>query len=230
MKTFFGIALLACILTNTLLGNSFTVKTVKGIVEVRHGVSEEWKRVKVGDLLKPEDSMRTGKNSSATVFVDQKKSIAIPELSLIDLSDLRQLNQEDFLLKLAMENILSVPAREDQNLALPNAAVIHGSDKSKNDTEQKSNINVGEMQLHGTKVLFDNSFFATSILKSKETMRKYPELKLNYDTRLMIAAAFEKMRLKNEAIKEYTLLISEPLPPAQIKTVQESIERLKAEK
>ncbi|MFH0990169.1 MAG: hypothetical protein V1799_09160 [bacterium] len=230
MKTIIGVILLASIFTTIVLANSFMVKSVKGIVEVRRGVTEEWKRVKVGDVLKPEDSMRTGKNASASLIVDQKKMIAVPELSLIDLSDLRQLNQEDFLLKLAMENILSVPAREDQNLTLPNATIIHGTDKSKSDSEQKSDVHVGTMQLHGTKVLFDNAFFATSILKSKETMRKFPELKLDYDSRLLIAVAFEKMKLKNEAIKEYSLLSAEQLPPAKLKAIQESLDRLKAEK
>ncbi|MBI3578510.1 MAG: hypothetical protein HY276_07260 [Ignavibacteriales bacterium] len=212
-----------------LFGNTFTVKAVKGIVEVRRDVKEEWKRVKVGDVLKPEDSMRTGKSSSATIVSDAKR-LTVPELSIIDLSDVRELSQKDFLLKLAMENILAVPQRDRDSIMIPTATVLHGADNGKEDAAMESSVETGLMQLQGTKVLFDNAFYATSVLKSKETLRKYPELKANYDTRLMIAQAFEKLRLVNEAITEYSMLTKEELPSPLAKKVQTSLQRLKQAK
>ena len=83
------------------------------------------------------------------------------------------------------------------------------------------------MQLQGARVLFDNAFFGTSILKTKETFRTFPELKANYDARILTAQAFEKMHLTNEAVAEYALLAKENLTPAQQKVVQGSIGRLK---
>ncbi len=204
----------------------FVVKAVKGTVEVRRGVTEEWKKVKVGDLLKPEDSMRTGAGSSAVIEADKKK-LTVPEMAILDISDVRQLSQEDFLLKLAMENILAVPPREKDELAIPSATVLHGTDKSRTDQPVFSDAKVGEMELKGARVLYDNTYYATAVLKSKETLRMHPELRSNLDARLTIAAAFEKMKLTKEAITEYSLLSQESLPASTAKKVQMSLEKLK---
>lgn len=216
-------------LTLPLFANTFIVKAVKGTVEVRRDVKEEWRRVKLGDVLKPEDSMRTGKNSSATIVSDAKR-LTVPELSIIDLSDVRELSQKEFLLKLAMENILAVPQRDRDSIMIPTTTVLHGADNGKEDATVVSSLEVGRMQLQGTKVLFDNAFYATSVLKSKETLRKYPELKSNYDARLTIAQAFEKLKLVNEAITEYSMLTKEDLPSPLAKNVQASLQRLKQAK
>ncbi len=209
-----------------VLANDFTVKTVRGTVEVRRGVNEEWKKLKAGDILKPEDTMRTG-NSAAATIESVNKTLSVPELTMIDISDVRNLTQEEFLLKLAMENILAVPEREENETVLPSTTVLRGSNKEKEVLEDARSLEVGTMQLQGARVLFDNAFFGTSILKTKETFRTYPELKSNYDARILTAQAFEKMRLTNEAVAEYALLAKENLTPVQQKVVQGSIGRLK---
>jgi hypothetical protein len=209
-----------------LLAADFTVRAVKGTVEVRRGVMEEWRKVKVGDLLKPEDSMRTGPGASATIEMDKRK-LVVPELTILDISDVRQLSQEDFLLKLAMENILAVPPREKDELSIPSATVLHGENKSKADLPVSTDGKVGEMQLHGARVLYDNTYYATSILKSKETLRTHPEVRSNYDARFTVAMAFEKMKLTKEAITEYSLLSKENLPAPQAKKVQSALDKLK---
>lgn len=217
---------IAGLLAVPLRAGEIVVKAVKGSVEMRKGVTEEWRKVKVGDLLKPEDSMRTGPGSSATIEADRRK-LHIPEMAILDMSDVRQLSQEDFLLKLAMQNILAVPPRENDDLSIPSATVLHGANASKTDAPVYTDTKVGEMELHGVKVLFDNSYYATAILKSKETLRTHPELKSNFDARITVATAFEKMKLTKEAVTEYSLLAKENLPSAQAKKVQLALERLK---
>jgi hypothetical protein len=214
------------LLVMPLIAGDFTVKAVKGNVEVRKGVMEEWKKVRVGDPLKPEDSMRTGPGSTATIEADKRK-LTIPEMTILDISDVRQLSQEDFLLKLAMQNILAVPPRERDELSIPSATVLHGDNASKTNTPVFPDTKVGEMELHGARVLFENSYYATSILKSKETLRTHPELKANFDARLTVATAFEKMKLNKEAVTEYSLLARENLVSSQAKKVQVALERLK---
>ena len=218
--------LLAALLAIPVRAADFVVRSIKGTVEVRKGVMEEWKKLKVGDLLKPEDSMRTGPGSTATIETDKRK-LTVPEMTILDISDIRQLSQEDFLLKLAMQNILAVPPRDRDDLSVPSATVIHGDNVAKSNSPVSSDSNEGEMQLHGARVLFDNSYFATSILKSKETLRTHPELKANFDARLTVATAFEKMKLTKEALTEYSLLSKENLPSSQAKKVQVALDRLK---
>lgn len=226
MRMRYLLIVMMSLLVLPLLAADFTVKAVKGTVEVRRGVMEEWRKIKVGDLLKPEDSMRTGPGASATIEIDKRK-LVVPEQTILDISDVRQLSQEDFLMKLAMENILAVPPREKDELSIPSATVLHGDNKSKTDLAVLPDVKVGEMQLHGARVLYDNSYYATSILKSKETLRTHPEVRSDYDARLTVAMAFEKMKLTKEAITEYSLLSKENLPAAQAKKVQGALEKLK---
>ena len=229
MRTRILWVIMASLLAFPLLAGDFVVKAVKGTVEVRKGVMEEWKKVKVGDLLKPEDSMRTGPGATATIEADKRK-LTVPEMTILDISDVRQLSQEDFLLKLAMQNILAVPPRERDELSIPSATVLHGDNAAKTNAPALTDTKVGEMELHGARVLFDNSYYGTSILKSKETLRTHPELKTNYDARLTVATAFEKMKLTKEAVTEYSLLAKENLPSAQAKKVQVALDRLKQSK
>ncbi len=221
-----GALLMLAAFTFPLFANTFEVKAVKGTVEVRKGVSEEWTTVSVGDILRPEDTMRTGKKSSAVIAFDGKR-LTIPEQTMLDLSDFRQMSQEEFLLKLAMENILAVPPREQNGIVIPSVTILHGGEVSKESTVPEANPEVGAMQIQGARVLYDNAFYESSVLKAKETVRKYPELPSRYDARLMIASAFEKLKFYSEALTEYLLLSTEDLPSAKKQQAQSSIARLK---
>ncbi len=225
MKRVVSVVILSLV-TVALCANDFTVKAVKGSVEVRRGVSEEWKKLSVGDVLKPEDSMRTGRGASA-IIESSSRNLTVPEMAIIDISDVRELTQEEFLLKLAMENILAVPPRNNHDVMIPSTTVLRGSDRSKEESAAPPHVETGAMQLHGARVLFENSLYGTSILKSKEVFRIYPTLKTDYHARMMVAQAFERLKLTNEAVTEYSLLAKESLTPQQAKQVQSAIERLK---
>ncbi len=209
-----------------LLANSYVVKAVKGTVEVRRGVAEEWKTVQVGDVLRPEDTMRTGKKSSAAIAVDGKQ-LAVPEQTMVDISDFRQMTQAEFLLKLAMENILAVPPRDNGTMTIPRTTVLHGAEAGKESAGSVTKVDAGVMQLKGAKLLYDNAYYATSVLKTKETYRLYPDLQSNIDSRIRMASAFEKMKLANEALAEYSGLQKDQLPAQQQATVKSAIERIR---
>ena len=115
------------------------VTALKGDVQIRHGASETWQQVSVGDILKPDDSMKSGKLSSATVMLDDGKKLTVPEQVIVDISDLRNLTQEDFLLKLAMEQVrsISLPA-QDQPLNLPSTTTLHGTQQGMSDITAKN--------------------------------------------------------------------------------------------
>lgn len=209
-----------------ILANTYSVKAVRGTVEVRRGVAEEWRTVKVGDLLRPEDSMRTGKKSSATIAIDGKQ-LTVPEQTIVDIADFRSMTQEEFLLKLAMENVLAVPPRENGNFAIPRTTVLHGAEPGKESAGTVPKTEMGTMQLQGAKLLYDNSYYATSVLKTKETFRLYPDLGSNVDARVRMAGAFEKMKLTNEAMTEYSGLSKQQLSNSQQSLVHSGIERVR---
>ena len=44
----------------TLRGGEITLQKVQGDVQLRQGISEVWHQVAAGDVLKPDDTIRTG--------------------------------------------------------------------------------------------------------------------------------------------------------------------------
>jgi hypothetical protein len=218
------IALMCC---QSIMAGNIAVKHVKGKAEIQSGVSEAWVNAKPGALLSPESTIKTGRKSSLTILADGKR-LVIPELTLVDVGDLRQMPQEELLLKLAMADVRVAPPRDESDgTTIPNTTIVHGSDMAAPDIEAKNGESLSEMEVRGTKILYNYGFYATCILRAKETMLYYPELKSRFEFRYTIARAFERMRLKGEALGEYVSLTKEKLSSSQRKRVEDDIRRLK---
>jgi hypothetical protein len=201
---------------------------MKGEVSVRHGVSEQWLTVAQGDVLKPEDSIRLGKKASATVLTENGTKLLIPEMTVLDLSDLRMLTQEELLLKLAMERVRIAPDQGRENdFHIPRTTTIHGSNMGTAPAVISAVLNAGIMQLNGVKVLYNNGYYATSVLKAKEIFRLTPETTNSIDARLMVASALEKLNVRSEALTEYTEIAKENLSQSQRTLVEGRIAQLK---
>ncbi len=229
MKRFliFGVALLVFLMS--AMAEDYIVKNVKGKAKVRHGVSEQWTDITVGDVLKPEDTFMTEPGGSAVLIKPSGIKLTIPESSMIDIIDLRNMSQDELLLKLAMENIRSVPTQKRSNdLNVPNTTVVHGADISRDAEMLKmAPKEVGDLQMHGVEVLYNNSFYATGIIKSKSLMRLFPESKDEFAFRFQLAKAFEQVRLYDEALTEYVALSHEQLTKDQRSKLDKTIQQLK---
>jgi len=217
-------------LSNYSFGREVKIISLNGNVAVRHGIQEEWVSAAVGDILKPDDSIESGKNSSITLLVDGRTKITIPESVIIDISDLRVVTQDELLLKIAMESIRAIPRdKSDDELYIPRITTVHGENRGSVSNKITLSTEIGLKQLKGSKILFDNKYYATSILRAKEVFRIYPELKTKTEFHLMVAEAFEKLNLLEEALNEYLNLFNEELSPKEKKFVAEKIESLKKE-
>jgi hypothetical protein len=219
------LAVLTC--CYTLTAGEITVKRVKGTAEVRHGVSEAWTKLKAGTSLGPESSIKTGKNSSLTMLVGDRRVI-VPERTMMDLADLREMSQEELLLKLAEADVRVAPSRDGSDeTTIPNTTVVHGRNMAVPEITTNNQIDIREMEVRGTKLLYNYGFYPTCILKAKQTMLYYPELKSRFEFRSMIGQALEKMGLNGEALSEYISITKEKLSSSQRKTIEENIKRLK---
>ncbi|MBA4313433.1 MAG: hypothetical protein C0417_12490 [Chlorobiaceae bacterium] len=204
----------------------FKVIGLKGAATVRHGVNERWISVSVGDVLSSDDSIELDKQSSATLLTGTAK-ITLPEMVIVDLSDLRLLSQEDLLMKLAMENIKSIPPRDDiRELNIPRVTTVHGEKREQSTTKAQSDIQNGVKQLNGCKVLYRSGYYATCALKVKQVFRLYPILTEDLDIRMLIASSFEKMNLNKEALEEYHALLEKSLPEEKRLKLNKKIELL----
>lgn len=230
MKRFITILGMMIFLVLTIQAEDFLVKNLKGKAKIRHGVLETWTAVSVGDTLKPEDTILTERGSTMVIFRSTGIRYSIPEGSMLDIADLRNLTQDELLLRLAMENIKSVPAQQRSNdINIPNTTIVHGDDISKDAEALKlPRTEVGSLQMHGVEVLYDNSFYASGILKSKALMRLFPEARDEFAFRFQLARAFEQVNLYDEALTECVSLSQQPLSKEQKTKLERTIQQLKS--
>ena len=231
MKTI--IFLTALMLTTALgvQGTDIKVIEVNGTVSVRHGVSENWNPVAVGDVLKPEDTIELVKRSSVVLLVDGVKKIIFPEDMMIEISDLRMLSQEDVLLKLAMEKVRSVPQKDNRNQPdIPRMTTVYGTNKEFKTYGPEISRDAGLKQLKGTKVLFEHGYFGTCVIRTKGITRLFPGLPTAIEARLRAANALEKIDLRLEALEEYINIGKDDLTPEQKSFVDSKINELREPK
>ncbi len=227
MKTITSIIALLLV-TGMFAQADMKIMSIQGDVKVRHGAEEGWVSVAAGDVVKPEDSMRSGRGSTAVLLVDGATRLTLPELVIVDCSDLRTLTQEELLLKLAMEGIRSLPQQKrDGDMSIPRTTTVHGSRTEASSPLQPGSKDGFILQLNGTKVLHENGFYATMVLRAKEVFRLSPTLRSRYDVRLLVADAFEKMQLNGEALGEYNSLSKEKLSLRDRAVVERRIAVLK---
>jgi hypothetical protein len=228
-----GMVALLMLLVSVAVAGGIQVQRMQGDVSVRQGVTEVWTRVAVGDVLRPDDTMKTGLKGSAVLMVSMGngtfKRISLPPEVIVDMSDIRELSQDELMLKLTMEKVRSSPYEwKNEDLQVPNAAVIHGTDKSTGSAALENDPAVGLMQLNGTRVLYENGYYSTCALKAMEVFRFHPSLAGRFEDRLLVAEALEKARLRGEAINEYgTMLKMQSLTVKQRDLVQARMEDLK---
>ena len=207
-----------------------SVQKIQGDVQVRHGVTEHWSTIATGDVLKPDDSMRTGKNGLAVILALKggiQKHITLPAEVIVDMADVRDLTAEELMLKLTMERVRSSPYKSPEDLTAPNAGVVHGGNERPGPGLPENDPAAGTMQWNGTHVLFDNGFYSTCALKGMELYRLYPETAKSYANRMIVAQSLERANLRGEALSEYTAILSmDGLSPVQQSSVREEMKQL----
>jgi len=234
MKTIIVILMLGVACGVSAAAEAITIQRAEGEVSVRHGVAEVWNKVAPGDLLRPNDTMRTGKGGNVVLLVRlgtdaASKRITLPPHVIVDMSDIRELSQEELMLKLTMEQVRGSSYQwKNDGMAIPDAAVVHGANDAAPVPLSENDIQTGHLQLNGVRVLYENGFFASCVLRAMEVFRLYPALGASFEHRLMLAEAMEKANLRGEALAEYgSVSRLEGLTPGQQQQVQSRLQTLR---
>ncbi len=201
------------------------IGSMQGDVTVRHGAAEEWVAVAVGDVLRPEDSVRMGEGSSATITIDdgagERRKVGLPPNVIVDIADLREMTRSDLLMKLAMEDVRSAPKKPSGGGGeMQKTTTTRAGDRDAGPAKQASAGSLNELRLNGARVLHDNGFYGPCVLRSREILRIEPGLNGRVDSRLLMADALEKMDLGTEAYGVYRSLAAEKLSADEQKLVE----------
>ncbi|MEO8168740.1 MAG: hypothetical protein ABI623_10860, partial [bacterium] len=107
-------------------GEYISLQKIQGDVSVRPGVTETWIKAKTGDVLKADATVRTGSASYALIVLSSSsKKISLPPDVMVDISDIRDLTQEELMLKLTMEKVRSSSYEwKNKEMNMPNTTVV----------------------------------------------------------------------------------------------------------
>lgn len=225
------IAFLLTLLLTSLAwgGEQVMLQNAQGEVLIRPGVAERWMKARTGSLLRPDATLKTGKQSTAVIVLPAlNKTISLPPEVMVDISDIRELTQEELMLKLTMERVRASSYEwKKKEMEIPGTTAFRGEEKERSVGGSDGDLEEGRFQLNGTRVLYNNGFYSTSALKAMDVLRRYPPL-AKFENRLLIADALEKSDLKGEALNEYITLSQIPdLTTEQKELVATRIAQLK---
>ena len=215
------------LVTSGALAQSVSIQKIRGEVSVRHGVTEQWLSVAVGDVLRPDDTMKTGPKGSAVVASTNGagiRRIVLPPDVIVDVADIRDLTPSELMLRLTMEKVRSSKYRSKDDPEVPNAAIVHGSNVTDGEPLAENPQGPALLEWNGVGVLFNNAFYPTCVLKGMELFRLYPETARTFDNRFMVAQALERSSLPSEALNEYASILTIPgLAPEKSGLVKQHI-------
>jgi len=178
----------------------FKVVNVNGDVNYRSGTSEDWNKIKDGEVLKPNDFISTAENSSVQIK-GNGAVISIGELSAVSISSIKKMSTDELLLALAMEDMINTPKTNSKGYS-GNTAVYGDKEGTGKDTEMKVD-DFGIKRLNGAMQLSKNGLMESSVVFAKETYRKYPETKQVASYRIFFADILYEKGLYEEALGEY---------------------------
>lgn len=216
------------LLTTGLLSSaegSFTVERIEGEVVIRRGVDEAWQPVRVGTVVRPEDTIRTGKHSLVVMRRDDGTVYRIPAETLVDGADFRWMDRDELLLRLALEDMLSVPERINGDRPIPRTTVLHGTARDRTDeTEAVPTDPTVDYRINGARFLIESNYVASAILRIRETLRLYPEGEYRLGAMMLAAQSLESLELYEEAGRYYKTILDEGGPSSILKFAEQRLE------
>lgn len=204
------------------LAQTFRIEKVTGEVLVLKGTSENYIPVRAGDELDAKDLIITGENASVQMRKG-KETFILNTNSALNLNSIKKLTINELLLALAMEEIRSVPKKNNSGIK---STSVYGSNKNDINVKSVSASVLGMKKLNGAKQLAENGFRESALLAAKEVYRKHPETQKAVNERIYFAGVFEKLKLTDEALNEYSAIYDLSLSYDQKKFVSEKIRGL----
>lgn len=203
---------------------SFTVEKINGDVKVLIGYSEEWIKVKEGQILKGSDLIATG-DKSYVILNNNGSRFILQSNSALGINNIKKISINELLLALAMEEIRNLPKNKENDTRRNTA--VYGEKVGSSSTIKNSLSDLGIKKLNGAKHLVKNGYKESGILLAKETFRKYPDTKSKIEDRLFFVDVMIDIGILNEALTELDDIKEKCSKESQIEKVEERYERIK---
>lgn len=208
-----------------MFAQEFVVEKISGNVKVLRGTSEKFENVKTGERLNGSDLLITEEKSFIQLNKDGNRFI-LQSNSALGLNYVKEVSINDLLLALAMEEIRRVP-KDEGNGNTKNTAV-YGEEIKPESSLKISENEMGIKKLNGAKQLAESGYKESAVIVAKETYRKYPSTKNNFEDRVYFAQVLSELKLYSEAYEELDDLKKEVGDSENSKFISEKLDILKS--
>ncbi|MBN2354507.1 hypothetical protein JXO59_00255 [candidate division KSB1 bacterium] len=204
MRVTAGILMLLLIPSLTF-GQAITIVSIKGDVKIRRGLEEAWAPVTVGSILKDMDSILTGENAEASLQIHQDHTFRLGPQAMLDMADLRRIDQREMFLLLMSEKINNIEnRREKSRIRLGNVTVVHGNDKSGSaKTVKPVDAMRWRQEYNGARALYGHDYFTNAIVKLSKTGKRFPNAEDCGKISFLLGQSFAAIRQVGQAMEAY---------------------------
>lgn len=185
---------------------------ISGEVKVRRGVEENWQPAQVGMLLEDIDTILTGFNSMVILQLSDGSHFELGNNSILDISDLRKISEQELFLYLMSQKIQRIEPREGKTrLRIGNVSVVHGESKAEaeNPSVGKGKSALLVQEKNGALALYDQKFYPNSIIKFYKLIDKYNQIKDCGEIYLYLGRSFEAVNHVGQAIDAYQMVVNQ---------------------
>jgi len=238
MKVHIFYSFMILLLAGQVRGNttSATVISVKGNVEVRRGLAEEWSPLRLGMLIRDIDTILTGEASEVILELEDGRRFRMGSNAVLDVGDLRTILEKELFLYLMSEKIDRVaPLEKKTKIQLGNVSVVHGSRLTKDSLAVASDKQQWfQKEKNGARALFDNDLFTNAIIKMHKLSTQYDSIPDCGELYYYMGKSFEALEKKGQAMDHYQKAIEQCQPEtksdvAWLPEAREALHRLKQE-
>ncbi len=199
----FNILLLSFI----FMANAFAavkIESMRGEVQVRHGVDEHWSDAHKGMLLDEIDTIQTWEGT--VVLKRQDGSLfTMGSLSILDISDLRAISRQELFVFLMSQKVQRMkPRQQPSKLNMPNVTSVHGDKKTAEQRTKKDSVVQGwQRELNAAKAMYDQEFYTNSVVKLHKALRRHSSANDCAEINLYLGKSFEQLDESGQAIDNY---------------------------
>jgi tetratricopeptide (TPR) repeat protein len=176
---------------------------IKGDVQIRRGLDEDWSFAKAGDDLEEMDSIMTGPESGATLQLADGTQFRLAALTMIDIADLRRLSQQEMFLYIMSQKVdkLARPPAGSK-LEIGSVSVVHGENKSSS-PKPPAAARLAEKEFNGARALQQQQFYTNAIVKYYKLRKLYGTLSECGVLQYEMGYCFEQIQQPGQALDCY---------------------------
>ncbi|MBN2425590.1 MAG: hypothetical protein JXB44_11245 [Calditrichaceae bacterium] len=183
---------------------------VSGDVKVRFGLNEEWQKAESGQILDEFDSILTGQDGRATLYVKNGVGFTIKNRTFLDIADLRTIRKDELFLVMMSKKVEKLEPVNNKTIKIGNVSVIHGSEKQPaQGTDDAGVEDWSILEINGAKALYDYGYYTNAAVKLCKIRDKYSDDQDCGEADYWLGKSLEAVNYTGHAIDAYQKALDE---------------------